>query len=444
MIRVWKSLRLSPRFFYMFSGVVLLYVLSFVLPLLYIPAHVCLVACFVVVVADIFRLFANKEAVEAERETAKTFSLSDENTIRVKVKNLTGLRLDCELYDDIPAEFQLRDLSFRLELKAGETKKFTYKLRPTRRGELAFGNLNIVSRTNWGFVRRLDKIPAGCTVAVYPSVKQMREYELQAFSRVTTVEGLKKLRRIGHSYEFEQVKPYVQGDDFRNINWKATGRGGALMVNQYEDEKAQDIYCVIDKSRNMRMPFEGMSLLDYAINTSLAISNVALRKEDRAGLLTFSDSIGTVIKSDRKRTQLRSILNALYNEQERDLESNYELLYTVIRKFMPQRSLLMLFTNFESVTAMERVLPLLRKIGRLHLLVVVFFENTEVKAIAGDPATDLRGIYEKTVAKQFVQEKDRIAQVLANHGIQVIKTTPKDLSINALNKYLELKSRGMI
>ena len=99
------------------------------------------------------------------------------------------------------------------------------------------------------------------------------------------------MRRIGHSYEFEQIKNYVRGDDYRSINWKATSRRGHLMVNQYEDERAQQVYNIIDKSRSMKMPFNGMSLLDYAINTSLVISNVALQKHDRAGLMTFSDKM---------------------------------------------------------------------------------------------------------------------------------------------------------
>jgi uncharacterized protein (DUF58 family) len=236
----------------------------------------------------------------------------------------------------------------------------------------------------------------------------------------------------------------VRGDDYRSINWKASSRRAALMVNQYEDERAQQVYSIIDKSRAMRMPFEGLSLMDYAINTSLVISNIALQKHDKAGLITFSDKIGSTIKADSKTTQLNKILNALYKEEERPLEANYELLYYITRKLVRGRSLILLYTNFESNYALERVLPVLRKINKTHLLVVIFFENTEIRAFAEEEVSTLEDIYHQTVAQQFLSEKSQMVQKLNQYGIQAILTRPQDLSINTVNKYLELKSRGLI
>lgn len=282
------------------------------------------------------------------------------------------------------------------------------------------------------------------TVPVYPSVIQMKEMELKTSSRLSYQEGIKKVRRLGHSYEFEQIKNYVSGDDYRSINWKASSRKGILMVNQYEDERAQQVYSIIDKSRNMKMPFQGMSLMDYAVNTSLAISNIILKKHDRAGLITFSDKIGTVIKADRKPTQLNKILSALYKEKSGQLEADYELLYYVSRKLITRRSLLLLYTNFESKYSLERVLPLLRKVSKFHLLVVVIFENTEIKKFVDEKVTDIEGIYYQTVARKFLNEKEQMVQILKQYGIQSILTKPEDLSLNTINKYMVLKSRGML
>lgn len=192
------------------------------------------------------------------------------------------------------------------------------------------------------------------------------------------------------------------------------------------------------------MPFEGLSLMDYAINTSLAISNIALQKHDRAGLLTFSDKIGTTLKAERKVNQLQKILNALYKEKERNLEANYELLYHASRKLIKGRSLLLLYTNFESSYALERVLPILRRINNLHLLVVVFFENTEIQEFIQSRVETTEDIYHQTVAQQYMAEKVAMVHKLKQYGIQAILTKPKDLTINTINKYLELKSRGLI
>jgi uncharacterized protein (DUF58 family) len=277
-----------------------------------------------------------------------------------------------------------------------------------------------------------------------PSIVEMKQFELRTFADLNVSKGIRKIRRIGHSYEFEQIKEYVSGDEYRSVNWKATGRRGKLMVNQYEDEKSQQIFSVIDQSRSMELPFDGLSLLDYSINSSLVISNIALRKQDKAGLIYFSSHSSTVIPAERSRSQMKRLLEALYSLKEKDLEPNYELLYTTVRSRLAQRSLLFLYTNFESQYALERALPLLRKINRLHLLVVIFFENEEISQLATQPGKNLEEIYIQTTARKHVTMKLSLVQLLRQHGIQTIYTRPADLSLNTVNKYLELKSRGLI
>jgi uncharacterized protein (DUF58 family) len=272
----------------------------------------------------------------------------------------------------------------------------------------------------------------------------MRKYQLMATSNRLTEAGVKKVRKLGHSMEFEQVKEYVSGDDYRTLNWKATARKGNLMVNSFTDEKSQPIYCVIDKGRVMKMPFEGMSLLDYAINASLVLSNVALLKQDKAGLVTFSEKAGAFLQANRNTTQMQLILEMLYNQKTRYLESNFEQLYLGIRRRINQRSLIVLFTNFESLTGMRRHLPYLRKIASHHLLLTVFFENTELQSAITSPTADLEDVYIKTVAEKFAYEKRLIAKELQQYGILSILTAPKDLTVNTLNKYLELKARQII
>jgi uncharacterized protein (DUF58 family) len=279
---------------------------------------------------------------------------------------------------------------------------------------------------------------------VYPSFLQMRKYELMAISNRLNEIGIKKIRRLGHSMEFEQIKNYVAGDDYRTVNWKATARQGNLMVNTYTEERSQHVYCVIDKSRAMKMPFEGLSLLDYAINASLVLSSVALLKEDKAGLITISDRKGAVVAADKRPTQLNKIMEVLYREKTRYLETNMELLYNTIRGTLKQRSLVVFFTNFESMSALERQLPFLKRIAKFHLLVMVFFENTELKTLSEQSASNVEGIYIKTIAEKFVYEKKLIVRELARHGIQSILTAPKNVTVNTINRYLELKANQKI
>jgi len=435
---------LSNRFFWLFGAVIVLFALGYPFGWMFPLAQTAFVVALGLVLVDIALLYARKPAVHCVRELAPIFSLSDPNPVEVFVENKSKMRLDLHVVDELPPQFQRRDFDARLTLRPGAPFLIRHLLKPMTRGVYSFGNINVFAATRLGLLERRLVFAQPQDVDVYPSIIQMKRFELRAMRHIAHETGIKKMRRIGHSYEFDQIKNYVPGDDYRSVNWKASSRRGALMVNQYEDERSQQVYCIIDKSRVMRMPFEGLSLMDYAINTALAISNIILKKQDKAGLLTFSDVMGATLKAERDSSQLSRILESLYREKERAGESNYELLYEAARRLIGARSLLLLFTNFESSYALERALPILRRLSRFHLLVVVFFENTEIRELAQQEVYKTQDIYRQTVARQFLQEKKEMVQKLRQYGIQAILTKPQDLTLNTINKYLELKSRGLI
>lgn len=432
------------RWYFVLSLAVVLFILRFFLPWLGMIPPVFLLSVFLLLVVDYVFLFSNRRGMMASRHHAERLSNGDENPIRIDIESFYAVPVHAEVIDEIPHQFQRRDVLFVLSLPAGGSKVIEYKLRPVKRGEYAFGNINIYVKSALGFARRRFVIRQPGTVPVYPSYMQMRRYQLLAIHDRLSELGIKKVRRIGHSMEFEQIKDYVRGDDHRTVNWKATARKGQLMVNHYTDEKSQQVYCIIDKGRAMKMPFEGLSLLDYAINASLVLSNVALLKQDKAGLITFSEKIGNVLVADKKSTQMQSVLELLYNQKTRYLESDFERLYVHIRSRITQRSLLVLFTNFESFSGMQRQLSYLRKIAQHHLLLVVFFENTELKQLTEKSATDIESIYTKTIAEKFAYEKKLIVKELHKFGIISILTAPKNITVNTINKYLELKARQAI
>ena len=440
-----NSTFLTSRFFLACGALILVMALGFAVPVLFPIAQFLLFIFIAIVLADWMLLFQASVTLSGTRRLPRILSLGDENPIYLDLGNDSNLLLKVSIIDELPIQFQIRDFSKKITLQAGELASVRYDLRPLERGEYIFGATNCYISGFFGLIERRIKInEQPMRVAVYPSIIQMKQMEMRAFERITTREGIKRIRRIGHSYEFEQIKNYVAGDDFRSINWKASSRRDGLMVNQFEDERAQQVYCLIDKSRVMKMPFKGLSLVDYAINATLAISNIIIKKYDKAGLITYSDKIGATIKADNRPTQLNFIMNALYKEKERALEANYELLFHISSKLINGRSLILLFTNFESAFALERALPILRRINRRHLLVVVFFDNTEIREFAERDAADLEGIYQQTMARKYLSEKAQMVLTLRQYGIQSVLTRPEDLSINTINKYLELKARGLI
>jgi len=192
------------------------------------------------------------------------------------------------------------------------------------------------------------------------------------------------------------------------------------------------------------MPFDGLGLLDYAINSSLAFSNIALRKNDKAGLLTFSKKVDTIVPASNKKTNLNVINESLYNISTQFTDSDYGYLYALIKRKITHRSLLILYTNFEHISSLKRQISYLKAISKFHLLVIVFFENTELDNLINENAEDVQAIYHKTIAEKFAFEKRLIVKELESKGIHAILTKPKHLTVNVINKYLEFKSKGLI
>jgi uncharacterized protein (DUF58 family) len=416
---------------------------GFAFPIVFVLGQIILALLVVLVLADTWLLYFSGIQITGSRKAPRVLGLGDESSIDLSISYEGRVDLDTVIIDEIPDQIQERDMRIAMVLSPG-TNEASYKIKPLSRGVYAFGKLNILVESPIHFVRRRVSLPLETNLAVFPSVEQMRAVEMLAFSRVSTQQGSKRFRRIGMSYEFEQITPFVEGDDYRNINWKATGKTRELMSNQYQDERSQNMYCILSKGRAMKLAFNGMSMLDYAINASLAISNVALKKYDKVGLITYSNVIGAAIRADNRHGQLQKISEALYHEQERDLEPSYELLYRSVDRVVKSRSLLMLFANFETGHMLERALPILKKISRKHLLVMILFKDDELEVLSQDVKEDTDSIYSTTLAKKHLSEKEEIAHRLRHQGIQTIVSSPKLLSVNVINKYMELKSRGLI
>ena len=438
-----KSFYINNIIYYIAAAAVV-FVASYFLPPWFRIGVLILILLGLALVVDTLLIYSIKNGVKAERWLPDRFSMGDDNKVILLFQNHYHFPVNISVIDELPVQFQERKWLRKLRMEAKGKSMIEYKLRPVTRGEYVFHDINVYVQAPLGLVKRRYIFPAQHTVKVYPSFVQMRRYQLLAVSNRLQEAGVKKIRRIGHSLEFEQIKDYVRGDDYRTINWKATARKGNLMVNSFTDERSQQVYCLINKGRVMKMPFDNLTLLDHAINASLVLSNVALIRQDKAGLITFEKEIDTFLPADKKPTQMNLILESLYRQQTTFLEPDFEKLFSVIRNRITNRSLLILFTNFESLESLNRALPALKRMAHYHLLLLVFFENSELKSITSKQATTLEGIYIKTIAEKFAYEKRQMVKELHKNGILSILTTPANLTVNTINRYLELKTRTSI
>lgn len=425
-------------------GIIGCFVLSYFFPMLYNASWYTLYVLIIFTLIDIIILFATKNPIEALRETPEKLSNGDENEIIVRIKNKYTFPIYSRIIDEIPHQFQVRNFNIYRKIEAQSKDDFKYFLRPTERGEYFFGNLNVFASSPLRLVSKRFSFANNQEVPTYPSYIQLRKYDLMAFSNSFAQYGLKKIRRIGHTMEFEQIKEYVQGDDIRTINWKATAKRDQLMVNQFQDEKSQNVYMIIDKGRVMKMPFNGLSLLDYAINATLVLSNVILKKHDKAGIVAFSKKVENRVVAEKRQSQMQLILENLYNIKTDFFESDFSRLYVDIKNKINQRSLLILYTNFETLDGLHRQLPYLKGMAKNHLLLIVFFNNTELNELIDKKANNVQEIYDKVIAEKFAFEKRLIVNELRKYGIYSVLTQPENLTLDVINKYLEIKARGIL
>jgi uncharacterized protein (DUF58 family) len=396
------------------------------------------------VVADLIMLWSRRKGVFARRDMMEKLSNGDMNDVQIQLENKYPFPVFLEIIDELPVQFQARDLKFKAVILPFRAKLLTYRVRPVKRGEYVFGAVNVFASSVLGLLQRRFKFDNDQMVPVYPSFIQMRRYELLAISNRLTEAGIKKIRKVGQNMEFDVIKDYVAGDDPRSVNWKATARRGRLMVNTYQDEKSQQVYALIDMGRVMKMPFEEMTLLDYSINASLVISNIAMLKYDKAGIITFSHKVHKTLPAERKGLQMFKIMELLYGAKTGYAESDYGKLYANVKQRITQRSLLLLFTNFETLSSMQRQLQYFRRLAKDHLLVVIFFENTELRAFLNKKPGTMQEIYYQTIAEKFAYEKKLIVKELEKYAIHAVYTSPQNLTVDTINKYLEIKARGLI
>lgn len=413
-------------------------------PFFYVVGGITIAVLIVSFIIDLFSIYSDDAGILCKREMAERFSNGDENIVKLHITSLYDRDVTVSVIDEIPVEFQNRHFKLNEFLHSKEETTLSYSLIPKRRGSYSFENIHIYVHSIWHFCERRFTIKTPMAVKVYPSFLYIRNMQLLSIENKSLECGIKLVRRLGSSMEFDQIKEYVPGDDYRKINWKASARKNLLMTNLYRDEQSQLIYNVIDKGRGMQHTFNQMSLLDYAINSSLALSYMALQHRDNPGLITFEKNIDSFVPASRNINQMESIMNTLYKESTTYIQSDYAALYGHIRKNVNKRSLIVIYTMFDTNVAMERELPYLRKLASNHVVLVVFFKDKELQLAAQTKPVKKLDYFDHVILENMEFEKKMIVRNLYRYGIHSILTEPENLTVNVVNKYIDMKARNII
>jgi len=435
---------INTTFYWMMGVIIGISICSFVWTPLYYVAVVILLALFLRIGYEIFILNSLAKDITISRVTLEKWSLGEDHEIQYKLHNHSPSPLNITVFDDLPVQLQHRGAIRELTLAGQGETKFTHEFKPLQRGEFAFGNIYLMIRLEkYALIQYRETVPMNTITRVYPSVIQMKKYAINISPQTASLMGVRKVRTLGENDEFEHLRHHRQGDDIKSVNWRASSRTGELIVNQFQDTKSQLVYSVIDTGRAMEMPFGGLSLLDYSINSALVLSRATIAKYDKAGLLCFSKNYMSYLPAHAHAVQIENVYKTLYNLQTNFEEADYFHLFKYITRHIKRRSILFLFTNFETVHDLNRNLPHLRALNQKHLLIVIIFSNKELVKAAEQACQKVDDIYHQTFASSLYYEKLTITKKMSSYGIQNILTSPEDLSLNVINKYIEIKAKRM-
>lgn len=382
--------------------------------------------------------------LELERLVQHKLSLNATNLVKIRLHNRSAKRLSLLIKDDVPPAFETSTRLFRLTLAPFATATLSYSTRPLARGRYEFGDVYVRGLSRLGLSYWQLRISARQSVSVYPNIWQVRHYELLARQERLGLAGFRPLPLWGAGTEFESLRDYVPDDDFRVIDWKATARRHRPVSRQFEIERRQNIWLMIDAGRLMSTQIGALTRLDYALNAAVMLAYVALRQGDAVGLVAFADTIKAYVPLNKGPRQLRLLLEALHDLQPVLAESDYAAAFQFLASRSHKRVLCVCFTDVIDVHASRRLLEYLSVLSPRHLPLLISLRDSELEHMARRRPQDIRQTYERALAAQILQERETALGILRQRGVMVLDVPPETLSLAAVNQYLKLKALGRL
>ena len=399
------------------------------------------VALLLIVTIVDFLLLPLPDAISVERKLEPHFSLGAENLVTLSVHNATNWTWSIVVRDEPPVEISEEPTVAAIRLEPGQRTTVEYHLRPTKRGDVKFGDTWIRVSGRLGLVCRQWKRPGSENIKIYPNLLETAKFNLMAKRGRLQQIGIRAARLIGAGREFESLRDYQIDDDYRRIDWKATARKGKLISRQFEVERSQNIILVLDVGRTMLAEIDGIAKLDYAVNAALLLAYVATLADDKVGLLVFADKVETWIPPQKGRAQVYRILDALYNAKATLAEPDYRGAFAYLGTRWRRRSLLVCFTDLWDPDSSRQTITQLASLQPRHMVACVTLLDTKVLRRIEAPIENAQDVFEQAVGMQVLHDRTRATAELKRKGVIVVDTPAEKLSAALVNRYLEVKER---
>ncbi len=403
----------------------------------------------------------------AERSWSNAPALDSETEIELALENRATTIVECRLIDDLPPALVESPATHRLIAFPRVPAKVRYRIRPQERGDCETGWLYLRYRSPLGLLERWARAPLVQTVRVYPALRTGEEQQIfLARSRQIELQ-LRQARQRGLGRDFESLREYREGDDLRDICWTATARRGGLITRQYQTERSQPVWLVLDCGRLMRSrvaissakppgpesatvgpsPATAQrvhSKLDYACTAAVALAQLALYSGDRVGLLAYGQSVQQRLLPGRSAAHLRQLIESLAQIRAESGEADHLRATATLNRLQPRRSLILWITDLAETAMRPEVIDGALQLLRRHVLLFVAMAQPEVEQIASARPRNVEQMFLSAAAQEMAGRRELLLARLHDQGALTMDLNPGALTSMVLNQYLTVKERAMV
>ncbi|MCR9292633.1 MAG: DUF58 domain-containing protein [bacterium] len=404
---------------------------------------VCGGVASLLVVADLLTL-PDVRQFAIHRKMARVASLGNRHPASLIVDNRTQAAVHMQIADDHAGDLQLNPEFHDVWLAPGKRTLVEHFITAHRRGAFSLENAYAHIFSFAQFWRRKHVFPCPGELHVYPDIKQIGKYALLARTNRLSQIGVRRTRKAGQDNDFERLRDYQQDDNYKHIDWRASARRQKLTVKQFQTDQSQRVIFMLDCGRMMTNEYQQLSLLDYALNSILMLSYVALDQGDSVGLLCFSDRIHTYVPPHGGKRQMNRILHAGFNQFPSLVQSRFDQAFLYLSKHCRKRSLVVLVTNVIDQVNAEQVENYMSNLIGCHLPLLVLLRDHRVFEAADNPNPDPAVLYRSAAASQLLVWRHQVIHQLTTNGALALDVFPEQMTTPLVNQYLEIKARHLL
>jgi uncharacterized protein (DUF58 family) len=441
--RVFPAVWPSARGIWCLLGCGSIFALAAIAPVL-LPVALGASALFAALLIADLALGPQPDQLRLAREPVDRLALRRAHEVAYRIENRSGTPLALGLIEPSQPLLQFSRDELRGAVPARSVAHLRQEVRALDRGLVRFVAIYCWIENRIGLLRRRFRTPAPEEVRVFPDLSGVEEYGSLA-RRATLVDaGLRRLRMRGVGTEFESVRDYAAGDNFRDIEWKSTARRGRLMIAQHETERSQNVIVVLDCGRLMTPRIGAQRKFDYALTAGLSAARIAQAADDNVGLTAFAARTILRIRPRRGKAHVAALAAAAYDLQPRLEEPDYERAFAELKSEHSKRSLIVFFTDIFDPSASAGVLASLGLLVPRHVVMCVLMNDEAIgRALAHEPR-NARDAYRTSVAMRLSDERAAAIGQLRARGIIVVDAPATKLTIALLDAYLDVKARGLL